>query len=197
MVFDNTGRQKEKTAFHTSAYFFKMKHSLLLLLLNLGCFSSQPPPVTRIICSSQLCKGNYYGPEFINGSDIAHQFSNTMAAEVGDKLKELYDNSKYSKVDFSKIKMTTGGMGTGTVRYVLEIPFERVKEKCAAFTSFDHVSGWNHKPALARRKKELANVLLPDEHLNISDLHRTPEGLQEYWIQWKNKSKQAKCAGIT
>jgi len=29
--------------------------------------------------------------------------------------------------------------------------------------------------------------------LNISDLKTTREGLQEYWIQWKNKKTQSDC----
>jgi hypothetical protein len=29
--------------------------------------------------------------------------------------------------------------------------------------------------------------------LDISELKTTPEGLQEYWIQWKNKVTQAMC----
>jgi hypothetical protein len=29
--------------------------------------------------------------------------------------------------------------------------------------------------------------------LDISELKTTPEGLQEYWIQWKNKIKESNC----
>ena len=45
----------------------------------------------QIECSENGCEGTYDGPEFINGSDVAHQFSNKMTERVGDKLKELYD----------------------------------------------------------------------------------------------------------
>ena len=31
------------------------------------------------------------------------------------------------------------------------------------------------------------------EQLDISELKQTPEGLQEYWIQWKNKIIQIDC----
>ncbi|WP_282048701.1 hypothetical protein [Maribacter aquivivus] len=148
---------------------------------------------TTIQCDEKGCKGTYYGPEFINGSDVAHQFSNTMSHKVGDKLKECYNNGVYIKVDFSSIKMITLGMGSGTVTYKLLIPFISVTEPCDAFTSFDHVGGWNHAPSLATRKKELSNVLLPGDALHISDLKTTPEGLQEYWIQWRNKATQANC----
>jgi hypothetical protein len=34
---------------------------------------------------------------------------------------------------------------------------------------------------------------LKGEELDISKLKQTPEGLQEYWIQWKNKTKQKEC----
>lgn len=146
-----------------------------------------------IQCLNAGCKGTYSGPEFINGEDIAHQFSNKMSASVGNKLKLLYTDKKYKKVDFSKIKMSTKGMGSGSVVYVLEIPFISVKSKCDAFTSFDHVGGWNHKPDLEKRKTELGDVTLNGHQLDISNLKRTAEGLQEYWIQWKNKVVQLEC----
>lgn len=146
-----------------------------------------------ITCNDNSCYGTYTGPEFINGDDIAHQFSNHMAPAVGDQLKELYASGNYSKVDLNNIKMTTQGMGTGTVTYYLNIPFVAVKNACDAYTSFDHCGGWNHAPALERRKKELAHVTMTGHYLDISDLKTTPEGLQEYWIQWKNKVTQASC----
>ena len=148
---------------------------------------------TEIKCSADGCKGIYEGPEFINGSDIAHQFSNKMSHAVGVKLKELYHSEEYRKVDFLKISMTTKGMGSGHVKYKLSIPFISVREKCDAYTSFDHVGGWNHSPALSQRKLQLSHLLMEDHELNISDLKTTPEGLQEHWIQWKNKKTQFEC----
>ena len=153
----------------------------------------QPTTKSDVVCTDKGCEGIYSGPEFIEGSDIAHQFSNKMSLEVGDKLKELYKKGSYSKVDFSKIDMSTEGMGSGEVVYKLSIPFEPVKEKCDAFTSFDHVGGWNHAPALSERKAQLEPVVLDKDSLNISELKQTPEGLQEYWIQWKNEDLQAEC----
>lgn len=147
----------------------------------------------KIECSENGCEGTYFGPEFINGSDVAHQFSNKMAGEVGNKLKELYAQKKYTKIDFPNIIMSTDGMGSGKVEYSLSIPFTTVQEKCEAYTSFDHVGGWNHAPALSSRKKQLHNALLKGEQLDISELKTTPEGLQEYWIQWKNKLTQSDC----
>ena len=146
-----------------------------------------------IECTENGCGGTYTGAEFINGEDIAHQFSNNMSNAVGKKLKELYHEKKYKKVDFSSIKTTTQGMGSGKVIYNLFIPFITVNSKCEAYTSFDHVGGWNHTPALNRRKKELEYVTLKGHNLDISELQETPEGLQEYWIQWKNKKVQSDC----
>ena len=162
--------------------------------LVIGCFFSfSTLDSTQIECSNNECKGQYIGAEFINGSDIAHQFSNTMSKVVGDKLKELFNKGIYSKVDFDNIQMTTKGMGSGNVTYFLKIPFKKVKQQCDAFTKFDHVGGWNHAPALTARKGQLSKVLMANHQLNISDLKTTPEGLQEYWIQWKNKKTQEMC----
>ena len=172
---------------------------LLIVLTFLTCHNpnnetvSQSTTNSDIVCTVGSCEGIYSGPEFLNGSDIAHQFSNEMCLVVGDKLKDFYKNSKYSRVDFSKIKMSTDGMGTGTVVYKIVIPFETVKEKCAAYTSFDHVGGWNHTPALSARKAQLERVVIKGESLYVSELKRTAEGLQEYWIQWKDKELQAEC----
>jgi hypothetical protein len=171
-----------------------------ICLFFIGCSNSNKQMAvhtidekTGITCFENSCEGTYEGPEFINGSDIAHQFSNKMSHIVGDKLKEFYTNGNYKKVDFSKIHMTTRGMGSGQVVYKLFIPFISVKEKCDAYTSFDHVGGWNHTPALSQRKLQLSEVLMEGHKLNVSDLKTTSEGLQEYWIQWKNKTIQFSC----
>jgi len=151
----------------------------------------------NISCSEAGCKGIYKGPEFNSSGDIAHQFSNKMSYEVGNKLKELYSNQTYVVVDMDNIKMTTLGMGTGNVVYTLDIPFIRVQEPCQGYTSFDHVGGWGHTPALDRRKQELSSALLPGDEFNISKLLKTREGLQEYWIQWRNNKIQATCGGTS
>lgn len=146
-----------------------------------------------ITCSAHECEGQYTGAEFVRGDDIAHQFSNKMSVVVGDQLKKLFRQGDFSKVDFDHIEMTTKGMGSGYVTYYLKIPFKRVSKRCEAYTSFDHVGGWNHRPALKAREKQLSKVLLPNEKLYVSNLKTTPEGLQEYWIQWKNKITQLTC----
>ncbi|MDB4292673.1 hypothetical protein N9954_04645 [Maribacter sp.] len=179
-----------------------MRQLFALALLS-SCFLScyqldkklplQKTTKNSVDCSDSGCNGTYEGPEFVSGSDIAHQFSNTMSGVVGDKLKELYSKGIYSRVDFTKIQMSTKGMGSGHVIYKLAIPIVSVKDKCGAYTSFDHVGGWNHAPALSQRKAQLANALMKRDSLHISSLKTTPEGLQEYWIQWRNKKTQASC----
>ncbi len=89
--------------------------------------------------------------------------------------------------------MTTKGMGTGNVVYTIFIPFERVENKCSSYTSFDHSDGWNHTPELEERKKQLEDELMNAEKLEISNLKITPEGLQEYWVQWRNEDVQSDC----
>jgi hypothetical protein len=89
--------------------------------------------------------------------------------------------------------MSTKDMGTGNVTYELVIPFVRVGNKCDARTSFDHSGGWNHAPAIKKRKERLIKVVLPGDSLDISPLKTTPEGLQEFWIQWRNNEIQADC----
>ncbi len=172
---------------------------LLILLASSTCISNaikkdiQTLESHEITCTDSSCFGKYIGKEFVNGSDIAHQFSNKMSKAVGDKLKELYTNGKYSKVDLPNIHMSTNGMGTGNVTYELNIPFVSVSNKCEARTSFDHSGGWNHSPAIKTRKARLLKVVLPGDSLDISPLKTTPEGLQEYWIQWRNNEIQADC----
>ena len=172
---------------------------LFILLASSTCISNaikkdiQTLESHEITCTDSSCFGKYIGKEFVNSSDIAHQFSNKMSKEVGDKLKELYTNGKYSKVDLANIHMSTKGMGTGTVTYELNIPFVNVSNKCEARTSFDHSGGWNHFPAIKTRKERLLKVVLPGDSLDISPLKTTPEGLQEYWIQWRNNEIQADC----
>jgi hypothetical protein len=151
--------------------------------------------LNKILCDNSGCKGTYIGPEFDANGDVAHQFSNKMSNSVGDKLKELFRNSEYSKVDLENIVMTTEGMDMrGDVKYSVSIPFIKVSNPCDAYTSFDHVGGWGHTPELDRRKSELSKLLLPNDEFDVSDIIETPEGLQEYWIQWRNKDLQSNCS---
>ncbi len=174
----------------------KMKLNPVFLFLNVVfiiCSNNLVAQTSSIECSDEMCKGKYVGPEFVDGQDIAHQFSNKMSNAVGKQLKVFYRTKKYKKVDFSAIKMSTKGMGTGSVTFELVIPFMNVSTKCQAFTSFDHCGGWNHVPEIEKRKQELKSALMPEKALDISLLKTTPEGLQEYWIQWQNKTIQAEC----
>jgi hypothetical protein len=158
------------------------------------------------VCTESGCKGRYTGPEFKKmgdntKSDIAHQYSNVITKAVAAKLKDLYKNGIYSRVNFSGIKMETKGMGTGNVTYTVDIPFERANDKCDARTGFAHVGGWGHEPELQTRKKEIWGYIPPgksrntvvDNHLDVSQLTTTPEGLEEYWIQWKHWDYQSDC----
>jgi hypothetical protein len=151
------------------------------------------------ICTENGCYGKYTGVEFVDveymnklgltGTDIAHNYSNLMCKYVGKKLKELYNEKKYSKVDLRRIKMTTRGMGDGDdfVVYSVTIPFVRVKTARQAMTAFDHSGGWGHTPDLAERKRTLLKGrIVKNRKLYISPLKKTPEGLQEYWIQWRH-----------
>ncbi len=157
------------------------------------------------VCDENGCEGSYSGPEFVDeryveqlnltGTDIAHNFSNLMAKYVGQKLKSLYEEGNYVKVDFSKIVMTTKGMkdGNDSVHYYLKIPFVKVKRRQDAMTGFDHSGGWGHAPDIAKRKYRLINAnppLVQNKKIYISPLKKTPEGLEEYWIQWKHIAYQ-------
>ncbi len=146
-------------------------------------------PSDSIICGEGGCSGTYFGPEFINGSDVAHQFSNQMAEAVGNYLKKCYAEKKYSKVDLKNIKMSTQGLDNlGDVTYELFIPFMEVEDACLASTAFDHRGGWNHKIT----KSQAIRVFKNKKQLEFIELS-TAEGLQEFWIQWQHDDFQKHC----
>jgi hypothetical protein len=157
-------------------------------------------------CTDAGCKGEYKGPQFLksDSSDVAHKYSNTMSNYVGIKLKELYNRGIYVKVDLKNIVMTADpvqyGENYNQTHVTIDIPFIRVKNKCDAYTSFDHAGGWGHLYInLNNRKTQLSSLLLPGETLDVSDLNQTNKtdpttSLNEYWIQWKNKTTQSDCA---
>ena len=155
------------------------------------------------VCNEKGCTGVYKGVEFVDeeymiklnltGTDIAHNYSNVMCKYVGNKLKELYNQGIYTKVDLKHIRMSTKGMGDGDgyVEYKVVIPFVRVKTKRQAMTAFDHSGGWGHRPAIEERKRQLLKGgIVKGKRLYISPLKKTPEGLQEYWIQWRHTKYQ-------
>ena len=84
-------------------------------------------------------------------------------------------------------------MGSGRVKYIIHLPFEKVDNPCDARTSIEHCGGWGHKPALENRKIALNKLLLPGDRLDVSPMIQTKEGLKEYWIQWRNKETQKEC----
>ncbi len=152
----------------------------------------------NIICNDSFCKVNYNGPEFvINDTEIidtAHRMSNLISNKVGKKLKQLFDEKKYSKVDLEKIRMSSIDMDNlGSVKLEIFIPFKRVKKKCDAATAFDHSGGWDHAPEIENRIKNLSEIAVCKK-LEVSQLIKTPENFQEYWIQWKHETRQADCS---
>ena len=147
-----------------------------------------------ITCNENGCQGEYNGPEFNKDGDIAHQFSNKMAQATGDELKKQFKDKNFVKVDFKNIEATTEGMGSGRVKYILHLPFEKVDNPCDARTSIEHSGGWGHTPALENRKIALSKLLLPGDRLDVSPMIQTKEGLKEYWIQWRNQGLQKNCS---
>lgn len=165
----------------------------LLIIASLLSFGNSVPGIIstekNISINDTGCQGTYSGPEFINGSDVAHQFSNKMSRVVGDQLKVMYNRKKYVKVDLKKIVMTTKNMNNkGDVIYHLNIPFIPVKKACDATTSFDHRGGWGHKI----KKESVLKIFGKKKGLEFIELN-TNEGLQEFWIQWRNSNKQSHC----
>jgi hypothetical protein len=169
-------------------------------------------------CNDNGCSGKYVGPEFKDDKDVAHQYSNVITKAVATKLKELYTKGKFVKVNFDGIKLSTKGMGSGNVEYEVEIPFTSVQNKCEARTGFGHVGGWGHEGAgVSKRKSEIYNDVKTDpttkkpifdqkgnqirtnpvvgtiQDMEESKRTSTPEGLVEYWIQWKHSDYQSDC----
>ncbi len=92
-----------------------------------------------LVCNDSFCKVNYSGPEFTihKGEiiDTAHRMSNLISGEVGKKLKILFNNKKYAKVDLKNIRMTSIDMDNlGSVKLEIFIPFKRVQNLCEART---------------------------------------------------------------
>jgi hypothetical protein len=83
---------------------FHLKAYVILVYIFLSCHQAEQKNSVddndKVICTSNACSGTYKGHEFIKGSDVAHQFSNTISGIVGDQLKKLYREGNYSKVDF-------------------------------------------------------------------------------------------------
>jgi|2_EtaG_2_1085320.scaffolds.fasta_scaffold09564_4 hypothetical protein len=155
-------------------------------------------------------KGTYIGPSK-NPGDKTHAFANTISTKVGEKLKDLYDKQIWTKVDLDGIKLETvidKSLGTkittngGDVKFTIDIPFIQVNDECEAYTSFGHRGGWGHNTSKHGTKydaivKELATLPAPGTKLDISRKKTTPEGLVEYFAQWKNPAYQSKCKDNT
>jgi len=171
-----------------------IKHIILLFLIITLSACSNDEPCSTITCNEFGCIGTYTGPEFDYSKpkgkkDIAHQFSNKIADRVGNELKQLYRQNKFSKVDLENISMSTQDMnGAGNVIYKIHIPFVQVTDSCDAFTAFDHRGGWNHIIKERGVRKEFVNK----KDVQLIE-KKTKEGLQEFWIQFKHKDYQSRC----
>lgn len=118
--------------------------------------------------------GTYIGLENTKTNDMYYEFAEQICFSVDLKLKELYDVGIYSKVDLEQIWMSSEGYGTTTVKYQIVIPLIQVS-KDDAMLSFTH----SQSSSLKRKEKELRKEII------YMSLKETPEGLSEYWIQWK------------
>lgn len=142
--------------------------------------------------------GYFKGPEYNEQGDIAHQFSNKVAKQVGEYLKARYTKKCYLKIDLDQVKITTEGLDQqDSVYYTIAMPFKRVK-KCDAFTGIEHCGSWNYQPKffLNRRFNTLKEHLAADWSVGKMEYkyYKSAEGFQEYWIQFKHKDFQQECS---
>jgi hypothetical protein len=154
------------------------------------------PIYDSIALSDQGFKGYYQGPEFNEQGDIAHQFSNKAAKQIGDYLKVAYGKKTYLKIDFKRIKIVTRGLDQeDSVYYLIEIPFQSAGQ-CTAHTGIEHCGSWNYQPKLflnQRLKKQKQS--LTKISVGKMDCHffTSSEGFQEYWIAFHHKDYQNGC----
>ena len=157
-----------------------------------------PPQYFHFKIDSKGFNGSFKGPEFDERGDVAHQFSNAIANEVGQFLKTSFLKKTYLKIDLAAIKISTKGLDQeDSVEYTVKMPFKRV-ERCAAFTGVEHCGSWNYEPKLFlnKRYKNQIDLLKKISIGNMEfEFYETPEGFQEYWIQFHHKDYQANCAG--
>jgi len=155
------------------------------------------PTYDSIQISDKGLTGYYKGPEYNEEGDIAHQFSNKVAARVGIYLKERYLKKVYLKVDLEGVNIKTEGLDQeDSVYYAIQMPFKRVA-KCEAFTGIEHCGSWNYQPRiiLNKRFEDLRDRLEKNWSIGNSahQFYTTEEGFQEYWIQFKHKDYQTDC----
>ena len=150
-----------------------------------------------ITISDHGLTGYFNGPEYNEQGDIAHQFSNKVANQVGEYLKVRYTKKCYLKIELDQVKITTKGLDQkDSVYYAIEMPFKRVKQ-CDAFTGIEHCGSWNYQPKLFlnRRFNTLKEHLAADWSVGKMEykFYKSTEGFQEYWIQFKHKDYQQGC----
>jgi len=157
----------------------------------------KPTPIyDSIVLNDQGFKGYYQGPEFNEQGDIAHQFSNKAAKQIGNYLKEAYQKKTYLKIDFKHTKVITKGLDQeDSVYYLLEIPFQPAGP-CSAHTGIEHCGSWNYQPKLflnqrlKKQKQSLTNMSVGKMECRF---FTSNEGFQEYWIAFHHKDYQNGC----
>jgi hypothetical protein len=159
--------------------------------------SIQAPKFDHTKITDEGISGYFKGPEYNQDGDVAHQFSNKVAHEVGDYLKAAYKRKVYLKVDFEHTKIFTKGLDQeDSVYYSIDMPFERV-DKCEAFTGIEHCGSWDNQriDKLNERLQELKIGLR--KYCSIGPMEtkffKSTEGFQEYWIQFMHRDYQVPC----
>jgi hypothetical protein len=158
--------------------------------------TNSTPIYDSIVLNNQGFLGYYQGPEFNEQGDIAHQFSNKAANEIGNYLKEAYRKNTYLKIDFKRTKIMTRGLDQeDSVYYLIEIPFQS-SDKCSAHTGIEHCGSWNYQPKLLlnqRLKKQKQSLTKISVGKMDTHFFTSGEGFQEYWIAFHHKDYQNEC----
>jgi hypothetical protein len=159
-------------------------------------YTKPTPNYDSIVLSDRGFKGYYQGPEFNEQGDIAHQFSNKAANQIGDYLKAAYGKKTYLKIDFKRIKIVTRGLDQeDSVYYLIEIPFQSAGP-CSAHTGIEHCGSWNYQPKLflnQRLKKQKQSLTKISVGKMDCRFYTSSEGFQEYWIAFHHKDYQNGC----
>jgi hypothetical protein len=94
------------------------------------------------------------------GQDAIHQLSNIAANVVGQDLKQLYNSSKFYKVDMTGIKMDYGKDTNNKTYYIITIPLISVKDDKSAYVNFEHKGSWstNKRDNKTARQNALTNI---------------------------------------
>lgn len=94
------------------------------------------------------------------GNDAIHQLSNVAANVIGNDLKQLYNSSKFYKVDMTGIKMEYGVDTNNKTYYYITIPLIAVKDDKSAYVNFEHKGSWStsKRDDKTARQNALTNI---------------------------------------